>query len=174
MSLPSIIYTYKPYRYDILSLINFYQTRLVTTTFHEDVIPWERLPNYWPSVRVIHWRIPSCSRGNYCRSLIYHLLLSWTRCWTNHQDAGDLRRSWYITLYGFWLILDSSVEEWAFRLLAIRILRSVEKHNLSPCQNETTNMYVCTCVGIISGIYWEPISCPLSFYRTEPGYVWFD
>ena len=44
---------------------------------HDDVIVWKRFSHYWPFVRGTHpWSVDSLYKGQYCRAVIFPLLLA--------------------------------------------------------------------------------------------------
>ena len=60
---------------------------------NDNVIKWNPLPRYWPSVRGIR-RSPvnSPHKGQSCWVLMFSLICACTNDWVNNRDAGDLRR----------------------------------------------------------------------------------
>ena len=69
--------------------------------------PWwrhqvETFPRYWPFVRGIH-RSPvnSPHKGQWREALMFSLICAWTNGWTHHQDAGDLRHHYDVTVMYF-------------------------------------------------------------------------
>ena len=60
---------------------------------HGDVIKWKHFPRCWPYVRGIHRSpVDSPHKGQWRGTLMFSLICPWTNCWSNNQDAGDLRR----------------------------------------------------------------------------------
>ena len=76
--LPSVIWSYE---HSILRL-------------YDDVITWKRLAFYWPFVsRNQQSPMDYGHVRTVCVSLIFSLVSTWTKCWTNNGVAGDLSRS---------------------------------------------------------------------------------
>ena len=60
---------------------------------HADVTKWKHFPRYWPFVRGIHWSpVDSPHRDQWSRVLMLSVICTWTNCWANNGDAGDVRR----------------------------------------------------------------------------------
>ena len=59
---------------------------------YDDIIKWKHFPCHWPFVREIH-RSPvnSSHKGQWRGALMFPLICTWTNCWVNNRDAGDLR-----------------------------------------------------------------------------------
>ena len=60
---------------------------------HDDVSKWKHFPRYWPFVRGIHRSlVNSPHKGQWRGALMFSLICAWPNGWSNHRDAGDLRR----------------------------------------------------------------------------------
>ena len=60
--------------------------------FYDDVMTWKCFSHCWPYVRVIHnWLVVSLTNSQYCRALIFSLLLTRTIHSLNMQVVDDLR-----------------------------------------------------------------------------------
>ena len=58
----------------------------------DDIMTWEHFPYHCPFVRGIQWwLVDSPHTGPVMWSLGVFWYVNWTSCWTNNQDAGDLR-----------------------------------------------------------------------------------
>ena len=77
---------------------------------HEVVTKWKHFPRYWPFVHGIHHSpVNSPHKGQWRGALMFSLICTWTNCWANNGDAGDLRRhrAHYdvivlLMIYSFW------------------------------------------------------------------------
>ena len=60
---------------------------------HDDVIKWKHFPRHWPFVRGIRRSpVDSPHKGQWRGALVFSLMGTWTKDWTNSLDVGDLRR----------------------------------------------------------------------------------
>ena len=61
--------------------------------FHDDVIKWIHFPRYWPFVRGIHRSpVKSPHKGQWRGTLMFFFICARINCWVNNDEAGDLRR----------------------------------------------------------------------------------
>ena len=53
---------------------------------------WDMMASWYKKIYVTApWRIP-LTEGQWCATLLFSLLFTWTNCWTNNLVADDLRR----------------------------------------------------------------------------------
>ena len=60
--------------------------------FHDVVIKWKHVPQYWHFVRGIHRSpVDSPHKGQWRWVLLFSLICAWTIDWANNRDSGDLK-----------------------------------------------------------------------------------
>ena len=67
--------------------------KILSMSFHDDVIKWNHFPRYWPIVCGIN-RSPvnSPHKGQWRGALMFSLICAWINAWVNNREAGHLRR----------------------------------------------------------------------------------
>ena len=86
---------------------------------HDDVIKWKHFPRYWPYVRGIHQSpMNSHHKGQWSGALMFSLICVWTNGWSNHRDAGDLRR--HCAHYGVTVMLCGTLCPKLWTIMSLR------------------------------------------------------